>query len=789
MLNRSVAGRGLFRGLPWGRLKAEIDCSWELLRGQGSSLLEHIHGVSNLGRCTTKELARLRTPLLELATSFRDALLKQNPERAVDALAVILAAGVAIALSRIEIGSGDYGQWLMLSRYYMGQDIPDYREVSSVPPLMPFSLAALRVFVHDPFAALQVFRCFVVVALTLSFYAAATAVFRSRTAGILASVYGILITDRLLELFSFGGLPQLCSLVCLNLGVAAFGRASSQAFASRWWWVGNVLIALAAFSHTGTGLIAIVAGVLVFSAAMLRCRPLTWAKCRTALFPTILMLVVVGLYLLVVILPENREYAQNPASLSYRGPDRIWPLLTGYRPNLFIIAAGLAMLVVGCCYEICRWRPGPFLSAGAFALAPLAICAFSIITKAATDYPRFVAPIMMPLAITLGGGIATASTYLGCVFRDEFRKPAVVGIPILIAVLLAASVGVQTMGAHSRESAFYKASHLTNLAAVGDMLEGELTGNAAILTTAREGKWIEGLTGKECLFAMPTRYSFRTKERARSIAADTLLRSTTSLSNEYFFVKYVDSKNAQSGSVPRQPWISANHQGEYMDLVRLLPTECAVIAGDSQGGVLATLNSLYAKNVEVTRSEDLLEFSTRWDGERRGGVLSYTSTMLIPPNSKTIHLIEEVVSSVPIQAIEVQIRPTPGMNIVGYEVMGDYVDLIFPENSAGQPVLRIHSSEHGSEFEALEEGILIRSSASSRLHLELTILTAGSPIYQTDYLEPAELVDRYGVEAVILMQGSSLEPRMARLALLGFQKDEDMSVGEYVVLRREVAGA
>ncbi|MEX1157068.1 MAG: hypothetical protein WED12_07860, partial [Chloroflexota bacterium] len=35
--------------------------------------------------------------------------------------------GCAWVLATTEIGSGDYGQWLMTARPYLGESVPDYR--------------------------------------------------------------------------------------------------------------------------------------------------------------------------------------------------------------------------------------------------------------------------------------------------------------------------------------------------------------------------------------------------------------------------------------------------------------------------------------------------------------------------------------------------------------------------------------------------------------------------------------------------------------------------------------
>ena len=53
------------------------------------------------------------------------------------------------------VARGDYGQWLMTSRYYLGQPIPDYRDVTALPPAVPIFLAVVALVVPDPVITLE----------------------------------------------------------------------------------------------------------------------------------------------------------------------------------------------------------------------------------------------------------------------------------------------------------------------------------------------------------------------------------------------------------------------------------------------------------------------------------------------------------------------------------------------------------------------------------------------------------------------------------------------------------
>src|SRR5437867_4380722 len=121
-----------------------------------------------------------------------------------------------------------------------------------------FSLAALRVVITDPFAALHIFGVLLLLGVVASVYAVAAAIFTNRTTSILAIVLAFLVTDRFLELFAFGGLLQAGALMFMTLSVAAFVRAGAGPGVQRIWWsLGSVSLVLAALSHVGTGVLAV----------------------------------------------------------------------------------------------------------------------------------------------------------------------------------------------------------------------------------------------------------------------------------------------------------------------------------------------------------------------------------------------------------------------------------------------------------------------------------------------------------------------------------------------------
>ena len=95
-------------------------------------------------------------------------------------------------------------QWLMTSRFYLGEDVPNYRDVLALPPLVPLALAGVRVLIGDPQIALQIVTLATLAGLAASFYLFGSHVLHSRVAGALSVAFALLVTDRFLELLAFG---------------------------------------------------------------------------------------------------------------------------------------------------------------------------------------------------------------------------------------------------------------------------------------------------------------------------------------------------------------------------------------------------------------------------------------------------------------------------------------------------------------------------------------------------------------------------------------------------------
>src|SRR4029078_1659708 len=124
--------------------------------------------------------------------------------------------------------------------------------------------------------------------------------------------------------------------------------------------------------------------------------------------------------------------------------------------------------------------------------------------------------------------------------------------------------------AYTSEAAYYEVRDAASLERAVAWVDQALGGgDQAVLTEVREGKWLEGLSGRGSLFSPPVRYAFRTIEWQRSADADALLRSTTTLTSGLVTAMYTDKATSDLASLPLNLLVAANHGGEMIDLLRI----------------------------------------------------------------------------------------------------------------------------------------------------------------------------------------------------------------------------
>ena len=670
--------------------------------------------------------------------------------------------GCSWVLATSAIGSGDYGQWLMTARPYLGEGVPDYRAASAVPPVIPF-LLSLVVRVAGPAQGTHLFAVLLLIALGMAAYAAASSFFGTRLAGLLALVAALLLTDRFLELFAFGGLLQAGAILFMWLGVAALFHAGKRPLREMaWWTAGGIAIGIAAVTHVGTASIAVPTGVAVGLLSAIRATP-SWRSRLRRLAPLAVSLAAVAIYWLAVLLPGGTEFAQNPASLAYRGPGRLVEGLADYWPAIVMAAAATVGLVAGLADEIRRRSIGPWTMVATWTVVTLAVVLGAVVSGAATDYPRFATPLLAPVVIAAGGAGAAGLRLAGAWLAAAAQRGTVAAWSVGLAALLVAVTAWPAMAAFGTQTNGYQMAEPASLQQAVTWMEANVAPGATVLAPVREGKWIEGLSGRAALFSSAVRYSFRPDEWRRSLAADTLLRSGGALVNSYFFVRLTD--DIADATVPRGMAIGVNHGGEYIDLLRIAPAETRIM--DAAGTTVATLPNMAGATRSVTSDTLSASVISSWTTERQKATVSFNEVVSLKSDASTLEIRATAATAAP-AAFELVLHPAD-QPVTSLSLIGNEAEMSFALAGSGEPGLRVLLDGAGTTLEGLADGGLRVRSSGGPVHLLITDLTgAGSPTTGTGFLDPSGLVAAYNIGAVLLVRDDAFESRRIRLVALGF---------------------
>lgn len=719
---------------------------------------------------------RLRTGL---AAQRREAWRSPLPSAGLDEhapllVALAVGAGLMLLILATPTASGDYGQWLMTSRYYLGQAVPEYRVISALPPFVPLLLAGIRLLVPDPLVALHLLNGLLLTGLGASFYLLGALVIGSRWAGALSVVMGLFVTDRFLELFAFGGLLQVAAMTCMGLSVAAFARAGrGRGIALRWWLAGTAAVGMAALTHAGTGLIAVPVGLVSAALAAFAQRHVGLRGLVIALAPLGATLVVVAMYWGLVLLPANAEYVSNPASLAYRGPDRLFSPLVGQWPTAAMLVLGAVSLALGGLRALSRRRLDGYVVLLAWIAVTWGALLFSMVTATGTDYPRFATPMLAPIVVGASAGALWLLGALASALRSvglRWTPNGVMALVVMGGVLLTAPLVVAR---HGEQADYYDLRDATALTAAVAWIDERLgTNRQAVLTEVREGKWVEGLTGREALFSQPVRYAFRRIEWQRSVDADALLRSTTALTSGLIGAFFTDAIAYEGRSAPTGLTIRANHGGELVDMLRLGSSDTTILTGETANRA----SELVPVRVVESVSDAQVRLSTVWAD--RSDTLSLTQSVTVWRDGATLRLSLHS----PGNRILTVLQPAGGLSITSYDWTGRERVVCFTQFGDSQPCLRIWVSQPDATMsQRLDGSLRVATRTSERLDLLVTAITAGEASVGLSLLHPRDLVESRDVGAALLYAlDPAYETRAHRLEALGFR--EAFVAGPYQVL-------
>jgi hypothetical protein len=339
---------------------------------------------------------------------------------------------------------------------------------------------------------------------------------------------------------------------------------------------------------------------------------------------------------------------------------------------------------------------------------------------------------------------------------------------LAVVVAVIALITPAAVGGFETEASGYRLAASGEMTQVAGWIDANVPAGATILAPTREGKWIEGLTGRAALFSSDFRYSFRADEWQRSLAATTLVGATGALVNEFFFARFGDGLA-----------ISANHGGEFVSLLSLVPSRTQVL--DPSGGVLMSVPSLSAEPQTDTLTDSEASVVRAWSGRPAGATVSYHQAVTLLRDSATLEVRGIVSSTLPIGGLQMELRPGAGFPASSIVIDGHQATVTFPRLGSSQPQLLVTIGGQAGELQALPDGGLGIRSRDSQIRLLITDLTAApSPTMGLQLLHPAELINRYDVGAIVLLKDPTFASRLARMEALGFA--QAAAFGPYVVL-------
>jgi hypothetical protein len=674
-------------------------------------------------------------------------------------LMITLVLAALIVVPAPTLGGGDYGQWLMVARPFRGLDVPAYRNIAALPGMVPAVIASLWTVLGNPIAALDILNAVLLAGMVAGLAAGGWALFRHPVAAIAGPVLGLLVFDRFVELFAFGGILQLAADAASLGALAALIAAESQ---PRGWGlrvVAALLLVVVGLSHVGTTeatLPVFLALTALFGLRHAR-RSGVLIAIREHLVP-LLVLAPVAIYWLIELLPANRSYFTNPATAAYRDPGSFVASLFAYVPNAIVLSVGALALVSGLIVELRARRLGPWCLIGIWSAVVWGELGGLVLLGTSTDYPRFATVLAPPLL--LGAAGATAAIVRRVVmWRGSAAWPPMIAAAA-IAVVLITPIAAQRDGAFNR---YYAAPSAASLDAATRALDAALgPRSGAVLTTVRAGKWLEGTTGRESLFAQPTRFAVRPAEWQRSLDAEVLANSAAAIASPSFLIEYQRIVTGGGHASLGDLVIAANHDGEWVDLFASIVRDTFVV--DSAGAKHPGAAFVPIADANQGVADGTASIATSWmdpSGFHMDRTVSASGT------GHTARLVETAAG-----AVTTRLYPADGVRFTSISGQANTAIVCFTLQGQRQPCVGLSLADPTGSIAAIGDGGLwVRGGSAGGLDLTLTNLTAGTPIVGLESLRPADILDsRHVVGAILETTAHGYADAVARLESIGLAR-------------------
>ena len=236
-----------------------------------------------------------------------------------------------------------------------------------------------------------------------------------------------------------------------------------------------------------------------------------------------------------------------------------------------------------------------------------------------------------------------------------------------------------------------------------------------------------------------------------------------------------------SDALPHGVVIAANHGGEYIDLLRTLPSATSV--SDASDTPLATLSNLDLDTKQLLIRDDDAIAESVWTGARRDKSVALHQQVSLRRGSSTLQIELAVPDSVPSAGIDLSVTAGSGSQLDSVSLRGNEATLVYRPIGSGSPQLRMVASGQSATIVQGDHGALIAHADGRTLRLLVTDLTgAAFPSAGLQALDPGDLVRAYDIQAALLKRDPALAARERRLEALGFQPVA--TVGTYELLQR-----
>jgi len=453
--------------------------------------------------------------------------------------------------------------------------------------------------------------------------------------------------------------------------------------------------------------------------------------------------------------------------------------LTTYLPNAILVVAGVLAMVIGAARELRRRAFGPYLWLALWTAAAWGLLAVAVVKGAGTDYSRFAYLLLPPLVLAAAGGITSVARALVPLSRlgplgVRSRGEAALVVMTVLATL-AAPLAIDNY--RIRAKVFVMPDDQAALRAIG-RLDVALAGqdSTILVSPPNFGANVEAFTGRPTLTRSPIRYAFRAGQWERSIDATVLMSASVALTNENFLVRWsgplVGATQVATGTLT----VAANHGGEFVNLLSLAPEDETFL--DAGALTLATLPLGLTERHEGT---DRVDVRTEWRGP--GDDIAFVARTVGLSAEADSMSITEASSAGPTRSL---LRVAPGIALASYESTGDQeARLCFSKRGNTNPCVIVAVEGTGARLIEDDKAFAIEGGQDGRTTVRITALSEGRSFVGLALRDPTEIIERYGVGAVVLSVNSPQDlAALPRLTALGFT--ETFDEGIYRVLLRPV---